>query len=57
MSNETVTIDRRALLAALDAVERALTDGDTTAALRALSAVYRLIPADPTTPAPRSNAR
>ena len=44
MKRETVTIDRRALLAALNKVEQALIRGDATAALRALSAAYRLIP-------------
>ncbi len=44
MKRETVTIDRRRLLAALDAVERALIRGDVERALRRLEAVYRLIP-------------
>ena len=43
---ETVTIDRKALLAALDATRAALLRADTPAALRSLDALYRLVPSE-----------
>lgn len=46
MKRPTVTIDRTALLAALNKVEQALIRGDATAALRALGQVYKLVPVE-----------
>ena len=41
---EMVAIDRRKLITALNAVEKALVAGDLETALRRLEDVYRLIP-------------
>ena len=43
MKRETVAIDRKRILAALNAVEQALVKGDVAAGLRALIQVYRLV--------------
>lgn len=41
---ETVTLDRDALFLALASLRSALLRNDTTAALRALDSIYRLLP-------------
>lgn len=44
MKREKLQIDRAALLSALASLRRALLQNDTQAALRALDAIYRLLP-------------
>lgn len=46
MKRATITLDRARLFSALAALRAALIRGDTAAALRALDAVYRLLPVD-----------
>jgi hypothetical protein len=55
MKRETVTIDRARLFLALASLRRTLIQGDATAGLRALDAIYRLLPIQPEQP--RSNTR
>ena len=55
MKRATVQIDRAALFSALAQLRRALLQGDQQAALRALDAIYRLLPIQ--AEQARSNAR